>query len=137
MQTSPLRPTRTTLPSVSTSLACGWRYELSLLLNEDFGIKKNIIPFSFRFLFCMYTANIIFLCHYLFLLHFSQATISIKIHNFLICFSTFDLSCPILEKDNFIENVSCLIKQRFFFFKTCLFRHILRYWINPKKQQQQ
>ena len=35
----------------------------------------------------------------------SQATVSIKIRNLLICFCSFDLSCPVLEKLNFIENV--------------------------------
>ena len=38
----------------------------------------------------------------------------IQISNLIISFCSFDLSCPILEKDNFIENVylvlSCLIK---------------------------
>ena len=46
---------------------------------------------------------VIFLRHHFFLHHFSQATISFKISNFLICFCSFDLSCPILEKDNFIK----------------------------------
>ena len=45
---------------------------------------------------------------------FYQAVIAIKIHNLLICFCSFELSCPIFEKDNFIENfyilLSCLIK---------------------------
>ena len=48
------------------------------------------------------------------LLHFCQVAISVKISNLLICFCSFDLSCPILEKDNFIENLDivlyCLIK---------------------------
>ena len=43
-----------------------------------------------------------------------QAAVVIKISNLVICFCSFDLSCPILEKDSFIENVyfvlSCLIK---------------------------
>ena len=34
-----------------------------------------------------------------------QAAISVKISNLLICFCSFDLSCPILEKDNFITNL--------------------------------
>ena len=34
---------------------------------------------------------------------FCQAAVSIKINNLLICFYNFDLYCPILEKDNFIE----------------------------------
>ena len=37
--------------------------------------------------------------------YFSQAAISNKTSNFLICFCSFDLSCPILEKDKFIENL--------------------------------
>ena len=40
--------------------------------------------------------------------------LSIKISYFRICFCTFDLSCSILEKDNFIEHLYivlfCLIK---------------------------
>ena len=51
----------------------------------------------------------------LFYVTLCQAAVSIKISNLLICF---DLSCPILEKDNVIENVyivlSCLNKQRCF-----------------------
>ena len=49
--------------------------------------------------------------HYQFLL---KAAISIKISNLLIGFCSFDLSCPILEKENVIENLSialsCVIK---------------------------
>ena len=33
----------------------------------------------------------------------SQATISINIYNFLICFCSFALSCSILEKENVIK----------------------------------
>ena len=44
---------------------------------------------------------------------FSQASVSFKISNLLICFCSFDLSCPILEKDNFML-LSCLIKLRSF-----------------------
>ena len=46
--------------------------------------------------------------------HFSAAALSIKISILLICFCSFDLFCPILEKDNFIEILyivlSCPIK---------------------------
>ena len=43
------------------------------------------------------------------LFNYSTSTIlSIKISYFRICFCTFDLSCSILEKDNFIENV-CIV----------------------------
>ena len=44
--------------------------------------------------------------------HLYQAAVVINMSNFLICFCSFDLSCPILEKDIFIENVymSCLTK---------------------------
>ena len=49
------------------------------------------------------------------LFNYSTTTIlSIMISYFRICFCTFDLSCSILENNNFIENVyivlSCLIK---------------------------
>ena len=45
----------------------------------------------------------------------SQAADSIKISNLLVCFCSFDLSCRILEKDNFIKNV-LLISLCFSFF---------------------
>ena len=35
--------------------------------------------------------------------HFNQAAVTVEISNLLICFLNFDLSCPILEKDNYIE----------------------------------
>ena len=54
--------------------------------------------------------------------HFSQAAVSIKIRKLHICFCSFHLSCPILEKDNFIKYLyivlSCLIA--FFFNLVCL-----------------
>ena len=31
--------------------------------------------------------------------------VAMNISNFLICFCSFDLSCPILEKDNFMKNM--------------------------------
>ena len=44
------------------------------------------------------------------ILNFCQAAISVKICNLLICFCSFDLSCPILEKDNFINKfVYCIV----------------------------
>ena len=46
--------------------------------------------------------------------HFYQAAIAIKISDLLFCFCSFDLFCPILKKDIFIEHLSlvlaCLIK---------------------------
>ena len=48
------------------------------------------------------------------LLVFYRVVVAIKISNLLFCFCSFYLSCPILEKDNFIEFLyivlSCLIK---------------------------
>ena len=45
--------------------------------------------------------------------YFSQAAVSVKISNLLSCFCSFDLSCSILEIDNFMKNLyivlSCLI----------------------------
>ena len=46
--------------------------------------------------------------------HSSQAAVSFKISNFLTCICSFDLSCPILEKDNFIENVYIVLYCRSF-----------------------
>ena len=44
----------------------------------------------------------------------SQAAVSIKISTLLIFFCSFELSCPVLKKDNFIKDLynvlSCLIK---------------------------
>ena len=37
--------------------------------------------------------------------HFCQSAISVKINNLLICFCNFDLSCPLLEKCNFIKTI--------------------------------
>ena len=46
--------------------------------------------------------------------HYGKVAVSIKLSNLLICFCSFDLSYPVLEKDDFIKNVyivlSCLIK---------------------------
>ena len=46
--------------------------------------------------------------------HLSWATVSVKISNILICFCSFDLSCPIFKKDIFYRKIyivlSCLIK---------------------------
>ena len=61
---------------------------------------------------------------------FSQAAISVNISNLLICVCSFDLSCPILEKENFIEIfyivLSCLVLLNSVywcgFFKPCLNR---------------
>ena len=38
-------------------------------------------------------------------LHFYQVAVAIKISNLLTCFCSFDLSCPILEKEIVIENL--------------------------------
>ena len=79
-------------------------------------------PFSYLFFFIIYIAYIIFLCHFY---HFYEAAIAVKISNLLICFCSFDLSCPILEKYSFIENVyivlSCPIKEHSFFFNLVCF----------------
>ena len=40
---------------------------------------------------------------------FYLAAVAIKISNLLICFCSFDLSCPILEKDIFIEKLYNII----------------------------
>ena len=54
---------------------------------------------------------------YMTLCHFYYDVVAIKICNVLICFYSFDLSCPILQKYIFSESfyivLSCLIKQHF------------------------
>ena len=37
--------------------------------------------------------------------NFSQAACSVKMTDLFICFCSFNLSCPILEKDNVIGNL--------------------------------
>ena len=57
---------------------------------------------------CSYSLSILRMSYYyviIFLCHFYQAAIAIKISNLYICLCNFDLSCPILEKDILIENV--------------------------------
>ena len=52
------------------------------------------------------------------LLFFSQAAISIKISNLFICFCSFDLSCPTLEKTKFYQNnLHCIVLLNSVIFK--------------------
>ena len=37
--------------------------------------------------------------------------VAIEISNYLICFCTFDLSCPILEKEHFIKNLHIVLSS--------------------------
>ena len=73
-------------------------------------VQSHTCSFSLSILRTSSYYIIIFLPHFY---HFHQAAIAIKISNSLICLCSFDLSCPILEKDIFIENLyvvlSCLI----------------------------
>ena len=50
---------------------------------------------------CSFSLSILHMSSYyviIFLCHFYQAAIAIKMSNLLICFCSFDLSCPILKK---------------------------------------
>ena len=38
-----------------------------------------------------------------------QAAVAIKISNLLICFCSFELSCPIHEKENFLGNMYIVV----------------------------
>ena len=49
--------------------------------------------------------NLVNICYII----LSEAAISIKISNLLICFCSFDVFCPILEKDNSYIVLSYLI----------------------------
>ena len=45
----------------------------------------------------------------IFLHHFSRSSVSVKISNILIRCCSFYLSCPILEKENFINILYCIV----------------------------
>ena len=64
-----------------------------------------LCPLSYLFfLFILRTSSyfIIILRHFY---NLYEAAVAIKISNFLICFCSFDLSFPIVEKENVIENL--------------------------------
>ena len=71
-------------------------------------------------MFETFTANYFFISmpQYINVLIQKKTSYIYFITNLLICFCSFDLSWPILEKDNFIENMyivlSCLIKYHSF-----------------------
>ena len=79
----------------------------------------TILPLSFSLITCCFSVSILHMSFYYVIINlrnFCQAAVSIKISNLLICyFCSFDLSCPIFETDNFIENLDivlfCLIKS--------------------------
>ena len=68
-------------------------------------------PLSVSYLF--FSLSILYMSSYyviIFLRHFCQAAISVKISNLFICFCNFDLSCLILEKRLFYKNILyCLV----------------------------
>ena len=68
----------------------------------SFTSLSSMIPVLFLYLYIIYYI-ILFLCD------FCQAAVSVKISNFFVCFCSFDLSCPILEKDNFIKFFYCIV----------------------------
>ena len=49
---------------------------------------------------------------------FYEAVVVVKISNLLICFYSFELSCPILEKDTYYRK--CLIKYHYFSNLVCI-----------------
>ena len=53
---------------------------------------------------------------------FDQAAVMIEVSILLLCFCSFDLFCPLLDKDISIENLYILYCLVLFIFKTCLFR---------------
>ena len=50
-----------------------------------------------------------------------QAAVAIKISNLIICFCSFDLSCPILEKENFIKTLYIVSLNSVLFFNLVCF----------------
>ena len=89
---------------------CCWRLGV-FVCGPFFSLFFNafLCPVPYLFFLFFYIAYVVFLRH----LNF-QSSNRFKISNFIICFCSFDLSCSILEKDTFIENLyivlSCLIK---------------------------
>ena len=67
-------------------------------------VKSLTCSFSLCILHTSYSYVII-------LHHFSQPSVSVKV-SVLVCFCSFDLSCSVLEKDNFIKKniLYCLVK---------------------------
>ena len=56
-----------------------------------FFLPPLVCPVSYLFFLFIYTGYVLLLCH------FYQAAIAGKISNLLICFCSFELSCPTLE----------------------------------------
>ena len=73
------------------------RYVLPVSFIVKVKTKLNLLV-SNTFFFILHTASSFYDI-------FSQTAGSVKISNLLICFCSFEMSCPILEKDNFITNV--------------------------------
>ena len=67
----------------------------------QYGLQPSIFTFSNTF----ETQTESIYLYLILILDVCQAAISIKTSNLLICFCNIDFSSPILEKDNFIENV--------------------------------
>ena len=45
-----------------------------------------------------------------------QAALSIAITNLLVCFCSFDFSCPVLEKDNFVKHLCIVLSYYYYYF---------------------
>ena len=82
------------------------------VLNDDIAHQINVMMSSFRTVLRYHNAKIATKIW----AHISCRAVLIKTSNLLICFCSFDLSCPILKKEHFIEKLysvlSCIIKYR-------------------------
>ena len=61
----------------------------------------------------------------IFLHHFYQAAIVIKISNLLICFCSFDLSCPLLEFFFYLTFFCCIVLLNSVHFNLVCFAEIV------------
>ena len=81
------------LPRLFIWLVLFYPFSFFLFIPLSF-VQSKTCSFSFSILCTSFSYVIIFLHH------FCQAAISFKISNLIICFHSFDLSCPIHEKKN-------------------------------------
>ena len=84
---------------------------------NHFFFKRMIYTIYFIYIYKLYIYKIN--C----IIELYQAAVTVEISILLICFCSFDLFCPLLDKDNSIENSRVLLNR--VLFKPCLFRFTL------------
>ena len=73
-----------------------------------------LFPVSYLFFLFIYIMCVLLLCHHLLTSFLSLYQAAVTISILLICFCSFELCCPLLVKNSFIENLYivlfCLVK---------------------------